>query len=340
MIKSLTSWRGIIVLSVFLFHFWNYMAFMGLPGMCFFFMISGFFLSWKHPFDELNAATYRSFIFKRLAKFYPLYLLTLVVMVAFMGFKWSFIPDVLLIQSFFPSVSVYFSYNGVAWFLSAIFFCYLCFPFIIRWLRLMSLKRQIILVVALVCVLIVILPLIPYEHWQFCGYVFPLTRLVDFIVGMVLYNVYRKLNGRKFNYGKVKVTIIELSVIALCAIVAPLCLIHGLIHYYRASVLWFLPIALLILVFTVFKDSGGLVTRLLSYRPLYFLGEISYEIYLIEILVGMGLHKAEAVMGLTQVPVAIEIAIGLTILIVLSWLANRYFKCPINKWANGRLARS
>jgi small-conductance mechanosensitive channel len=95
-------------------------------------------------------------------------------------------------------------------------------------------------------------------------------RLVDFIVGMVLYNVYRKLSGRKFNYGNVKVTIIELSVIALCAVVAPLCLIHGLIHYYRASVLWFLPIALLILVFTVFKVFWRTGNAVIVMSPVVF----------------------------------------------------------------------
>ena len=78
MIKTLTSWRGIFALCIVCFHFaMHEFDQMTYAGVTFFFMLSGFLVTYKH--ETLNSV--KSFYSRRLWRIFPLHWLVLVAMI-------------------------------------------------------------------------------------------------------------------------------------------------------------------------------------------------------------------------------------------------------------------
>lgn len=135
MIESLQSLRIIFVAMVFMSHFalnTTPFDYGGDCGVAFFFMLSGFVLSHAHG-GQVADGSYAAgrFLKKRLFKFYPLHLPCLLFTIAIHAGRLTpadyvrLLPNFFLIQSWFPQSDIYFSGNGVSWFLSDLLFMYL-----------------------------------------------------------------------------------------------------------------------------------------------------------------------------------------------------------------------
>ena len=146
------SWRLIAAILVMLYHFLRYAPaghewishwlFRLLPLMDMFLMISGFLIMMRYePEAFRRRGFYADFLMRRIARFYPLYLATLlffvgVAIAVHLGFVQTLDPDryawsallqnVLLVQAWGTTHQLTFNY--VAWTLSAEWFCYLLFP--------------------------------------------------------------------------------------------------------------------------------------------------------------------------------------------------------------------
>ncbi len=109
-----------------------------------FFIISGIVISMVYAHGFKNLVDYKRFLCLRLARLYPLHFLTLAFYVAlgllyYAGYihvvnpaKYDFrdlLPNLLLIHAW--GFARNFSFNYVSWAISAEFFCYLCFPFVL-----------------------------------------------------------------------------------------------------------------------------------------------------------------------------------------------------------------
>ncbi|MFB9268762.1 acyltransferase family protein [Bradyrhizobium erythrophlei] len=139
----LDFYRFVAALGVFIFHLklidpgispaWN-----GSFGLFvdMFFILSGFVISYSYPADTSGARSYLRFMVRRIARIYPLHLLTLL---AFAGLALAgiagptvhsglkdFLYNLLLIQAW--GVTDHLSFNAPAWSISAELFCYLVFP--------------------------------------------------------------------------------------------------------------------------------------------------------------------------------------------------------------------
>jgi peptidoglycan/LPS O-acetylase OafA/YrhL len=152
-----------------------------MPLMEMFFMISGFLIMLRYG-EVLGreAGAYRHFIVRRIARFYPLYLVTLlffgVVAIAVnMGLVASddprrysptaFVANLLLVQAWgFTEVL---TYNYVAWCMSAEWFCYLLLPVIVLTYRRGGLAGLFALSIASVAALELATAygIIPFESW-------------------------------------------------------------------------------------------------------------------------------------------------------------------------------
>jgi peptidoglycan/LPS O-acetylase OafA/YrhL len=166
----------------------------GYIGVDFFFVLSGFVLTWSWR-QELSA---RRFWWNRVARIWPLHLTTLVLAVVFVadqisrpGFLGT-IANLLLVQAWVPDQHVYFGYNAVAWSLSCEVFFYLSFPWLVRRIDRLTMRRRAFLVAAIVAALVVYpglfsLTLAPRDvsGWEWTTYVVPLWRLGEFVVGIV-----------------------------------------------------------------------------------------------------------------------------------------------------------
>lgn len=138
-LPRLTSLRAFAALAVFFFHdaHWTPAAKVfrqGYIGVGFFFVLSGFVLAWT----ARRGATARGFYWRRFARIYPVYLLTLIgcaVWLAVTGHLSlaALILAVFLMQGWTDDNTLTYGVNGPAWSLSCEAAFYAAFPLLYRW---------------------------------------------------------------------------------------------------------------------------------------------------------------------------------------------------------------
>lgn len=145
----LDFYRFVAALGVFIFHLklidtgispvWNgsYGLFVDM-----FFILSGFVISYSYPSDARGVRAYSRFMIRRIARIYPLHLLSLLVFVVLIGVglertarstPLDFLYNLLLLQAW--GVTNHLSFNSPSWSISAEFFCYLIFPLLMLFAR-------------------------------------------------------------------------------------------------------------------------------------------------------------------------------------------------------------
>jgi len=172
----LDFYRFVAALGVFIFHLklidtgispaWNgsYGLFVDM-----FFILSGFVISYSYPSDARGVAAYSRFMIRRIARIYPLHLLSLLIFVVLIGVglertarstPLDFLYNLLLLQAW--GVTDHLSFNSPSWSISAEFFCYLVFPL----LMLLARKVQPIVLAAIVAALYLVLAHGHLPIWQ------------------------------------------------------------------------------------------------------------------------------------------------------------------------------
>lgn len=172
----LDFYRFVAALGVFIFHLklidtgispaWN-----GSFGLFvdMFFILSGFVISYSYPSDARGVAAYSRFMIRRIARIYPLHLLSLLIFVVLIGVglertarstPLDFLYNILLVQAW--GVTDHLSFNSPSWSISAEFFCYLIFPLLMLFAR----KVQPIVLAAIVAALYLVLAHGHLPIWQ------------------------------------------------------------------------------------------------------------------------------------------------------------------------------
>lgn len=139
----LTVLRFFAAVAVFGYHLWKdtdwlpkeWMFRYGFAAVGFFFILSGFVLTWAFG----PSTTTGLFYVKRLARVYPSHLVMAVValfmpVLAFPVTSAGVFANLGLVQAWFLDWSIAFSLNAVSWSLSCEAFFYLLSPWLIRWL--------------------------------------------------------------------------------------------------------------------------------------------------------------------------------------------------------------
>lgn len=240
---------------------------------------------------------------KKILKLYPLHLVTLAIAIpltvyqlryAEIGFGQYFleaIANMLLIQSWVPFHDFFFSYNGVSWYLSTILFMYMCFPLLLKRIRLIKKKSDFWLLlcitwgVELYLGILLIGVNVGKIGDEYFTYILPLYRCLDFFAGCILgaiYTIYILEEGklRISEIPKVK----GISLIECCIVIIEL----FFIMYIKK-----IPLRLgeaLLMPFSVgfiyvFAINQGILSKLLTNKFLYYIGEISPYGFLIHQLV-------------------------------------------------------
>ena len=142
----LDFYRFVAALGVFIFHLKNIdkgisPAWNGSYGLFvdMFFILSGFVISYSYPATSTGIRSYGRFLVRRIARIYPLHLLTLFafVILAWIGIAGptshtgplDFVYNLFLVQAW--GVTDHLSFNSPSWSISAELFCYLLFPVLI-----------------------------------------------------------------------------------------------------------------------------------------------------------------------------------------------------------------
>ncbi|MBT2387727.1 acyltransferase [Streptomyces sp. ISL-11] len=209
-LDSLTGLRWYAALLVACFHFayeeastgtslhvfrLKEIVYAGPSAVSFFFILSGFVLAWSaRPRDTVTG-----FWRRRFARIYPSHLVTFCVAVltmVWMGKELDpriALANLGLLQSWVPNrKDWWFGYNGVSWSLSCEFLFYLSFPFVIKLVRRFS-NRGLWATVVVGNLGVALAPLYMKSieraadlDPKFLLYVFPPTRLMEFVIGIAV----------------------------------------------------------------------------------------------------------------------------------------------------------
>lgn len=304
--EQLQFLRFIGFLLIFIWHMDPYIPFK-FPGTngaaCaveFFILLSGFvsgFSSYGQDI-EFSVKNTVSYMIHKLKKTYPLYLavtlfsVTMTQLPAYIA-KGAYSDmryvikqlgkHLLLIQSWFPRG--YFEFSRVGWFLSTIMFLYLLnIPF-----RAVAgkIKKSAhpdlgfgLVALGAIIVTVIYCYVLRGTNMEFTEYVLPVARTGEYICGMaagyLVYDFRQKLTDRGISgivYGVAEILIL---IIWIAAMYMPIkAWTYRIVH-------WMIPNLLLISVFAL---GLGFVSRLFKNRILVFLGDISFECFLLHRMV-------------------------------------------------------
>lgn len=299
MIKPLTSLRFIFAWIVFISHLtfleqsenpffvWLFQSICkeGYIGVSFFFILSGFILSYRYENIVLNKEQIKKFYVARFSRIYPLHVLTLLLAIpltihilnrdiAMWLIEW--IANLTLTQSFIPIKSMYFSFNSLSWSISNEMFFYLLFPMILWALRKFKIIKNLLLPV-LIGIAIVLVFLIPRDFQHQIFYIHPFLRIIDFIIGIYLFQLFTYVKKRKF---ELKYNFLEAS--SSIFLILFFCLHHFIPQVLRYSFYYWFPISYLLFSFSFQK---GILSKLLSNKVCVYLGEISFAFYMFHQLI-------------------------------------------------------
>ncbi|WP_405970343.1 acyltransferase [Streptomyces sp. NBC_00988] len=258
----------------------------GWMGVSFFFVLSGFVLTWSaRPGDTVTG-----FWRRRLLKIFPNHIVTwalaLVVVAQTATPVRVWLPNLFLVHSWFPDPAVYLSLNAPAWSLCSELLFYLLFPFLLR--PVLRIKERALwlwaagMVAGMLAVQLVTDFLAPSSPpapgtdvtvWQFWfGYNFPPVRMFEFVLGMILARLV--LAGAFPRVGIVPAAVLCVVGYA-AAMVVP--------FLYGLNLMTVIPIALL--VCAVARADVESTPTVLRGRTMQWLGEVSFGFYLAQQIV-------------------------------------------------------
>lgn len=216
-IESIDLLRTFMLVTVFLCHAWvgdspirNFVATSTGSCMELFFIISGCMIAIKYSQKDIN---YKVFVRKELIKFYPEYLVAFVCSIWYsidrLHFFGEIIPwremsikaiaNLLLCQSWFSTEEYVYSFNGVSWFLSSLFFCYLIAPLLIKFLK--PIRNYAFFYLILVITIRFVYLVVVTKWWSSQSFlltdVMPAYRIFEFVCGMLLGLTYDATKDRK-----------------------------------------------------------------------------------------------------------------------------------------------
>jgi peptidoglycan/LPS O-acetylase OafA/YrhL len=330
-LDALTSLRFFAALLVFSWHSVPMHQIsatfsLGYAGVGFFFLLSGFILTYTYHAafaHALRADAVRAFYVARFARVVPLHLVTMPPMILTMVFfgnpLWTDVgtharitqvaAQAVLVQSWFAQGAVHFGGNGPSWSISVEAFFYALFPVLafvmMRGFRAAPPAAPLALAFAVWLLQLAVLSpqRAAVDDWRF--YVFPPARLADFVVGMLLgIAVVRGDAAARRRLRGTSMEMLAVAAVGLCIVFSPL-LPLALRFSTALMPAWAFAIS-------VFAARRGAFSRALEHRVLVRLGEVSFAFYLIHLAVIVSVTQWLGTSHPLFVPLAFGITLGLS----------------------------
>lgn len=205
MIKELTPIRFALCMMIFAHHAYSYTA-GGASAVAVFFVLSGFCLTLGYKERIISGAFhYIDYLKVRYVKLFTIHWVTLLAYILILyhiGSRKALLVNFLLLQSWIPEKSYYFSHNAIAWYLSTALFAYLCFPMIIMMLHKIQLKQRICLLLAMLIGYGAVAFVMPSDDLHAMLYINHISRCVDFVIGIYLAEWFMSVKTeRLYKYG-------------------------------------------------------------------------------------------------------------------------------------------
>lgn len=310
-IKSLTALRFFSCFAFLFIHSREYFSCFKNVGdgfvfahiVPFFFILSGFVLTLNYQSLNTIRGTL-SFYVARFARMWPAHALTLLLLIALIPeiFKVTkanfplFVSNICLLHSWVPSRQSFFSFNAPSWSNSTEIFFYLCFPLLLFGLR----KRWYLVAAVAVAMLGIMIGVCQYMHlpefdvtkpsMQGLIYIHPFSRLFEFVIGMLTALAFVKLAPR-LNLGRATTTVLEvliLGAIFLANVTSPALRTVATPFIGDPAAYWLqnsgIAIPGIALLFLILSTEKGFLSKLLSAPFLVILGEISFGMYMLHVV--------------------------------------------------------
>lgn len=267
-------------------------------AVSFFYVLSGFILF--HSYKNLaSKSEVKEFFIARFARVFPLHLATLIACLLIFGpnifngkannYIPVFVTNLALIHAWIPEAKYYFSYNAVSWSVSVEAFFYMAFPALLFAYRRYGAKSLILpllvpVAVSFVCVLYKIPLYGDGISSSALLYVNPISRLIEFSFGMLVYVAYERLGNK--NLKSSVWTIFEVGILLLLLVsllIAKEIWLALKFTDYSAFGYWYAIAGSFILfggVVFVFAYKSGAISSVLSKKIFVYLGEISFSVYM------------------------------------------------------------
>lgn len=345
-IPALDSLRFIFMLVIFFHHAGLYPHGGGI-AVSFFFILSGFSLTLGYH-DRVFQPDFSfvEYITKRLVKFYPIHWLVLFMVVALTGihieyFLGKFFTNFFLVQSFIPDKEYYFSFNSPSWFLCNTIFFSLLFPSLLRGVYSLKPISKIALFFLLVTLSFLLVIFVPREYHHAVLYINPLTRLIDFVVGILTALLFLRITdnvtlGCSGQIGSILIAIFCLFTAFIVSVIS----VEGtyvLIRFY-----WFL-MAPFILFFSLwaFYHENNISKKLIwgghfsVAKTLRWLGKYSFTFYVIHV---QGMWFFGKILGYINVyNTAIVMVVTVLGTLLISIILQNLFVMPVSGFLMKRL---
>jgi peptidoglycan/LPS O-acetylase OafA/YrhL len=325
-LPTLNGMRGIAAITVFLSHttlfgffadkrvddwWFAVLSRTGSAALGFFFILSGFVLTWAAPEHEPKRRFWR----RRAARILPNHLVVCAVVVVLLFLirgavpLWPALANVALVQSWFPTMTIFNGINPPSWSLSCEILFYTAFPWLLTAIRRVPVRGLWAIAAGIVAAMLAIpvismafLPAQPryiYAHAGFPQFWLvqqsPPTRILDFVLGIVIARLVQQ--GRWIRLSLPAAALLTLAFYGVSEVV-PL-----LFSVVAAMVV---PLALLVAA-AARADIEGHRSPLRG-RAAGWLGDTSFAFYIIHILVLYG--AANLVAGGVGVVAALGVMVG------------------------------
>lgn len=339
MIQSLQSLRGIFALLIFIHHWrdainFSFGASFGDAGVVFFFILSGYVMCQGFSDKALRADfSFKHFFLRRLWRLYPLYLLTMTYVAVLYHGLWPgrvLLCDLFCVQTFIPYKFYYFSCNAVAWCIPAFLAAYLIFPAANRLMR----TKPLIFKRLLICTIAVYVPIVLFgltDYWaQRLLYVNPLLRLIDFVIGMYVWN----MSTQSTEIRDIAARCLPLSILLVAA---AMMLFGYLPERIQVAMMWWIPIGTLVMSAAAADNTSSFAVRILRLRLPVKFGNISFSFYMLHfpiiITITAFVYK---ITGETELSFYLT-APALIICVATAYLCHRFFEKSVTKFLDSRL---
>jgi peptidoglycan/LPS O-acetylase OafA/YrhL len=272
----------------------------GRTAVALFFVLSGFILAYNYS-GLAGRADRRAFYVNRIARIYPVVLLSLLLGAIGVGYvllagdrarllDWyalkepspmalvaSFVSQLTVTTGWFPTARINQPWNSPAWSIACEMFFYLLFPLLILRLRRMTSARLgVLLVIAFALQILFVIAMravAPAGQRGFLVSQFPITHLFDFLIGVVAALLFLRGGREWLMLGHRRTVILTISTVAIVVLSATVPV--------RPAYLLLTPFfASLILGLAVPPRKGR---SWLSAGWLLLLGEASFSLYLIHV---------------------------------------------------------
>jgi peptidoglycan/LPS O-acetylase OafA/YrhL len=281
-----------------------------------FFVLSGFVLAKTYASTEWSAANVRKYLLGRFARVYPVYLLSLVIVVPFIVKAkdqpkgWLVAMHLTLMQGWFAG-HYHAGWNTPAWTLSCELFFYLMFPLLIIPMKGSGWPRT-IAAGLLACVL----PQLMYT-FGISDQLKPLIHLSDFLMGIAVACAFDLLTEQrvappgKWFYGIGFLG--SAAIIAYAQFLPKAIAMNTLLRPMNAALLLGLGL------------GGGWIAHVLSMRPVVYLGKASYGMYILHIPI-LWWAVSWPTFAVRYLYVAFVMAVSCVVYWVLEEPANRFLR--------------